>query len=467
MSARVFAAPARAVGLVLLGSALLAVLQGAACAEEAPPFSLIRADEDYRYLRNPGAPRTWEDGFKFIPLDGAGEIFLSFGGEWRERMESYAMPKFGIGTRNDSYVLQRVLLHGDLHLGDRLRAFTGLGKHDVFDKDQPYGPTDRGDADLQVAFVDVIPDPDEHLTVRLGRQELLFNPTQRFVSVREGPNIRQSFDGGRASWKDAGYKIDVFAVRPLVLKPGAFDDAPDHGQRFWGANVETSLAQATVLDVYAFELDRARVRYGAISGTERRSSLGARLAGQRSPWDYDLEALAQFGAVGGREIHAWAGSLDTGYMLLTDWSPRLGLRFDAGSGGSDAGNGTVGTFQPLFPKGAYFNETSLTSWSNLLAMRPSLRVQPLKSLTLEASILMRWRQNPADAVYLQPSTPIASTLNNRAREIGQAYGLDAAWKVDRNFTLAVEVVHQKAGPAITRAGGHDSDLAMLITQFRF
>ncbi len=436
-------------------------------AGDPPAFQLIRSDEDYHYLHNPDAATTWEDPIKYIRLDSSGDSYLSFGGELRERLDSFDAPRFGIGTRSNTYDSQRILLSGDLHLGDRFRLFAEFGKHNAFGKDSPLGPTDQDNADLQVGFIDAIPDPDQHLTLRAGRQELQFNPLQRFVSVREGPNVRQSFDGGRMFWRNGTLKLDVFATRPVRLKEGSFDDEPDPTQRFWGANAETSIGENLIAEAYAFELDRDRVRYGAISGNERRTSLGVRLAGHAASWDYDFESMVQLGSISGRDIRAWADSLDTGYTMAAPRTPRLGLRFDVGSGGSDGRNGTVETFQPLFPKGAYFNETSLTSWSNLVGVRPSVRVQPLPSLSVEASVLLRWRQNPADAVYTQPSTPIAQTLANREREVGQAYALDIGWKVTRNLNLTSELVHQSAGPAITKAGGHGSDFGMLITQFRF
>ena len=70
-----------------------------------------------------------------------------------------------------------------------------LGLHRDLGKGEAPAITDRDGLDAQVLFVDVT--PAEHWRLRLGRQELSFNPTQRFVSVREGPNIRQSFDGAR------------------------------------------------------------------------------------------------------------------------------------------------------------------------------------------------------------------------------------------------------------------------------
>jgi hypothetical protein len=69
-----------------------------------------------------------------------------------------------------------------------------------------------------VGFVDVTPDADRRWRLRLGRQELQFNPTQRFVSVREGPNIRQSFDGFRVTRQTDDLRVDAFFVTPVTIR---------------------------------------------------------------------------------------------------------------------------------------------------------------------------------------------------------------------------------------------------------
>ena len=53
--------------------------------------------------------------------------------------------------------------------------------------------------DIEQGFVALVePVADGTLKVRLGRQQMGFD-LQRFVAVRDGPNLRQSFD---AAWVD-------------------------------------------------------------------------------------------------------------------------------------------------------------------------------------------------------------------------------------------------------------------------
>ena len=453
----------RSAALVL--AALTAMgARGVGHAADAPAFKLIRSDESYAYLAD--KPRAGLDALRYVPLGP--DAYLSLGGEARLRVDSFDAPRFGVGgAQADTYGLGRALFSADLHLGSRVRVYGQLGVHRDFEKTGPLAVSDRDGLDAQVAFIDVTPDADRRWRLRLGRQEIALNPTQRFVSVRESPNVRQSFDGARVTRQAGDLRFDAFYVRPVTLQTGAFDDSTNREQRFYGVYLSKALSKAVALDVYAFELDRDGVRFGALRGDERRASYGVRLAGKRGAMDYEAEGMIQGGRFAGRDIRAWAGSLGGGYTLVRPWSPRLGLRFDAGSGDDNAGDDTLGTFNPLFPKGGYFNETSLTSWSNLVAVRPSLGLAPRRDVSLELSYLMRWRQTGDDAIYLQPSTPLAPVGPDRSRAVGNALQLDAAWSINRNLKVQGQLVHQSAGDAVQALGGRSVDFAMLIVQARF
>jgi hypothetical protein len=434
-------------------------------ADEPPPFSVMRYDENYAYLADPARRVGFDDQLKYIRFGDAG--YLSLGGEIRERFDSFDAPGFGIDTSSQHYLLQRLLVHADVHFNDRVRVFVQLGREDAFDKDKPYSVSDVDRLDLQNAFVDVVADANRHLTLRLGRQELAFNGVQRFVSVREGPNVRQSFDGLRATWAQDAIRFDAFATRPVLYKPGSFDDRGDSSQRFYGLYLTYQLAARQTLEAYAIELDREAVRFASTTGDERRHSFGARWAGKEGGFDHDAEVVYQTGSFASRDIRAWAVGLIGGYTFASPWSPRAGLELDAGSGDRHPEGGRLETFNPMFPKGAYFNESALTSWANLVMLRASVTVQPTASTSLAASVAERWRQTGNDAVYLQPYVPMPETLGNQERRVGEAYQFDAAWRANRYLTLSAQLLRQTAGPAIKLAGGRAANFGMFMAQFKF
>jgi hypothetical protein len=449
---------------VALALAAAFAVCGVTHAADAPPFKLIRADENYAYLAD--KPGTGLDRLRYMPLGP--DAYLSLGGEARLRVDSLDAPRFGVGgARGDLHDLGRTLFSADLHLGSRVRVYGQLGLHRDLSKKEPPAITDRDGLDTQVAFVDVTPDADRRWRLRLGRQEIALNASQRFVSVRESPNIRQSFDGARVTRQTGDLRLDAFYVHPVTIQTGAFDDSSNHEQQFYGVYASRALNKAVSLDVYALVLDRDGARYGAVRGDEHRTSYGARLAVKRGPIDYEAEGVLQGGRFAGRDIRAWGGSVGGGYTLARPWSPRLGLRLDAGSGDKDPADDKLGTFNPLFPKGGYFNDTGLTSWSNLVAVRPSLGLSPRRDVNLELSYVARWRQTGADAIYLQPAIVLAPAGPDRSRVVGNAVQMDATWQVDRNLKLQSQLAHQSAADAVRALGGRSVDFAMLIVQVRF
>ncbi|TDR45002.1 alginate export protein [Tahibacter aquaticus] len=447
----------------LLGALGLLVLGGTAMAADAlPAFRLLRFEEDWSVLRDDPARAP---AYKFVALSD--ESFASFGGEWRLRLDSLAAPRYGLGRVADSYALQRVLVHADWHITPRLRLFAQLGREDAIGKKAPLAVSDSDRGDVQNLFLDMAVDTAKSLNLRLGRQELMFSPLQRFVSVREGPNVRQGFDGLRASWRRPALSVDLFATRPVAYAAGAFDDATDRSQAFQGVYLSRNLASRYRFDAYYFGLRRDGAVLAGSRGRERRDSAGLRLAGSSAGFDLDMEALGQGGHLGPRTIRAWAFSAIAGYTASAAWSPRYALEYDIGSGDSGRPGSALGTFNPLFPKGAYFDESGLMSWANARVLRASASVQPTATLSLKASLIGRWRQNTADAVYLQPYVALPQTLANRERRVGSAYVVDAAWRIGRSFNVALQLSRHQAGPAIRRAGGDDVDFAMLLTQYRY
>jgi hypothetical protein len=396
----------------------------------------------------------------------AAPITASVGGEVRERLEVFDAPRFGIGGADaDTYLLQRVLLHGDVHVGKSARLYAQLGAHEAFGKKLLSAP-DEDHLDIQQAFLELT--PAKGLSLRIGRQEMAFNPAQRFVSVRDGTNIRQAFDGARATLKTGKLRLDGFFTRPVALERGVFDDEPNDKQVFGGIYGAYALGKAVSLDGYWFYLDREGASFGGLTGEEHRHSFGVRFGGASNGWDWDAEALIQRGRFAGRDIAAWGGALDLGRTFAnTPLKPRLGLRFDAGSGDADRADGKLGSFNPLFPKGPYFNEANLTSFTNLLALRPRLKVKPARTLDIEAAVQFKWRETLGDAVYVGPSTPLAGTVGGTSRASGQVYSLDAGLQLNRHVALRAYYLHHSAGTAIERAGGRSVDFAMASAQLKF
>src|SRR5258707_7531689 len=93
-----------------------------------PPYPQMTYGEDNRFLANPALRTEPLDVLKYIPLSTTNtNSYLSFGAFIRERVEYFSDPNWGSGPPGSANLMQRYLIHADLHLGERLRAFTELG----------------------------------------------------------------------------------------------------------------------------------------------------------------------------------------------------------------------------------------------------------------------------------------------------------------------------------------------------
>lgn len=425
-----------------------------------PAYASNRWQEDWSPLADPARRTEFADALKYIALAADDpSSYLSFGANLRERFESNDAAGFGLGgTRGDSYVIQRAQVHADARFGGHWQAFVQLEDARAYGK-RSLGPADRNPVDLRLAFLAYVRAFDGGtFKARVGRQEFAFD-LQRFVSLRDGPNVRQAFDAVWADWETARWRFIGLLTQPVQYRDGShFDDTSDRHLRFHMLRVERLIDGRHELSAYAALYRRDQARFLDAAGRESRRVFDARYAGTSDGLDWDLEAMAQRGSVGGRQIRAWALGTRGGYTFATlPWTPRLGLQADAASGDRRRGDGTLGTFNPLFPNGYYVTLAGYTGYANFLHLKPSLTVKPAAGLALTAAVGLQWRQTTADAVYTQPNLPVPGTAGRGGRRTGTYGQLRADYAVNRHVATALELVRFQVGDAVRHAGGRDSD----------
>jgi len=439
----------------------------AAAACQRPEIKFNRWQEDWSVLANPCVPKKPLDSLKYIPLFGNPEAYISLGAVIRERLEINDAPLFGTGTgRDDTYVLQRLEVHADVHLGSHVQFFTQFEDARPFGKDS-VTPVDKNPLDLRQAFVAITePLGPGQVKFRVGRQEMAFD-LQRFISVRDGPNVRQAFDAVWGDYETGPWRWIAYATQPVQYRDvDSFDDVSNRHLTFSGVRVERQGVGPGDLSAYYSRYNRTNARFLDASGDEHRDVFDARYAGNVQPFDWDVEGMYQSGHVGNSTIGAWAiGSL-AGYTLAAlPWTPRIGMQIDAASGDKHPGDGRVGTFNPLFPNGYYFALAGYTGYSNLIHIKPSITLKPNKKLTLLAAVGLQWRETTADAVYGQASAVVPNTAGHGNSWTGFYTQVRADWQVDANLVASVEAVHFQVGDAIRQAGGSNADYVGVEMKF--
>jgi alginate export protein len=216
------------------------------------------------------------------------------------------------------------------------------------------------------------------LTLRAGRQEMAYG-SARLIDVRQGPNVRRSFDAARMLLHAGGWQVDGFAARPVLNGGGVFDSRRDPNQALWSVygSGKPSGLRGAALDLYYLGFQDDQGDYVQGTASETRHSVGGRLWGKAGGWDYNFESLFQWGHFGSAEIRAWTAASDTGHTWNdAPLQPRLGLRANVASGDDDPNDDVLETFNPLYPRGNYFNELATLGPRNFFDVHPFLTVKP-------------------------------------------------------------------------------------------
>lgn len=437
-------------------------------------YKLLREDEDWSFLRDAALRQDSWDPIKYIPLRNAHDWYMSIGGEAREVWEQIGNDNWGLSPIMNGYLNQRYMFYFDVHYGQHVRTFvefkSGLNS---FRAGGPR-PIDEKKLDFQAAFLEVsTSERPNSVQFRVGRQELEYG-SGRLVDVREGPNVRLSFDGFLVRSKINSWQVDGFAMRPDKDNPGFFDNAPNSGVGFWGVYATRPLVHKVSLDLYYLGLDRKQAVFERAAGQEVRHSIGARVsrpvATDRAAWDFDYEGLWQFGTFGSGNIRAWTFASETGYRFpKVRLKPRFSAKADISSGDNPKTN-TLGTFNPLFPKGNYFGVLATTGPGpiNFIDLHPRVETALPHNVSLSFDWIFQWRESLQDGVYAVPGFLIVPAGNSRQRFVGHRPGTEIHWQINHHLWAQADYGIFYAGKFLKEASpGRNLNYWALWTGYKF
>lgn len=426
---------------------------------EAPTLSITRYDEDWSDLADAEKrAHHWTGEFKYIPITD--DVWLSTGIELRARSESYRNNLWGgADAPDDSYVWLRALPYADLHVG-KVRAFVQPILAYAVGVSPKASPIDQTRADLLQGFGEVDLGA---VTVRAGRQMLSLG-TERLVGTRYGPNVPLAFDGARADIAIGRAKVSLLAARPVQPGPGSFDDAGSKFKALGGA-----YATLPELDVYYLGYRNRLARFGGNTGREVRHSVGMRSHGVRGDWHWNVEGVAQFGHFEGQRIAAWTLGTEVGRRFpKLAFAPDATLRLNIVSGDGKAGDGRIGTFNALFPKGKYFGELSPVGPTNIINLNPRISGTLGSGVSASIGANAYWRSRTADGVYDVPGNLIRSAGTSKARFIGGEAEATVAWQATPEWEVSTSLSAFAPGAFIRETGPAKTIVMLgLESNFRF
>ncbi|WP_024888977.1 alginate export family protein [Luteimonas huabeiensis] len=435
-----------------------------------PDTWMSRWVEDWSPQASAGRAPGRFDRLKYIPLDEAGDVYLTLSTEHRFRSNYFDNPGLRDGPSQQQW-LYRGFLGADLHLGEHVRAYAELA-HGTLDGRNTNRPVSQhNDLTLQQAFVDLTGRWGSAETgLRVGRQDFSDGPIQ-LVSVRENPNIHFRLDGARAWAIAPTRRIDVFEYRYVDEAPGVFGEGTDTRKRFRGAVAGFRLDGALsglYLEPFWYAARDDDRRWGASVGREERDFLGVRLWGARGPMTLDVAAVHQSGDFDGRDIRAYAVFSDLRWALSGEGTkPTLGFHADISSGGGAYGEGPLRNASFLFGTSPYFSFGNFIGGTNLIDIAPTFQFAPSASTSIALEWEWLWRHREQDAVYSGGGTPYAGTEQVDGRRIGHLLRLNANWRLSRYWSLTGRVERLTAGPVLEDAGYDDATFVGTWATFRF
>lgn len=446
-------------------------------------YNIIRYnDRDYSFLRTDTSDHDLFNAIKYVPFSPKGSDFLTLGGEVREEYRYYQNENWGDIPDSridaDGFLWHRIMLHADLHLGKNFRIFGQVKNNLVFSRAGGSRPViDEDTLDLHQAFLEISGTfaANQALILRVGRQEYNFG-IARLLSMRDGVNVRQSFDAFTLKYRSSSTTFDAFIGQGLDTKRGIFDDERTRSETIWGAYSSTFLEatekRTTGIDVYYVGFHRDSWKFAGISGTEDRHSFGIRINSRtREGLSYEAEGVYQLGTFASMPISAFLVAGSVQYSLGEGIQPALGVGWSIGSGDQNPNDGISNTFNPMYPKPLCTFGQALAS-TNIIALQPYLTIVNIPQLQVQCTAYLLQLTSANDGLYavstVQSRTAPALKNASEKRDIGNQYSCLLTWNINRHLRFFVEGTYFTAGNYIKLTGvGRDMLYGAAQIQFMF
>jgi Alginate export len=327
---------------------------------------------------------------------------------------------------NNNYTLARVMPRVG-YTDKWYQAFVEGRSSSAFDDERNNTPTAPGkgllehdsDMNLHQAFVFVGNHKEFPVSLKLGRQELVYGDQRQVGHFRWNNNAR-TFDAAKVRYQQKWFGVDLFTGSVVLNDNHNFNKSHYDTDQFSGAYFNfPTLSKNNLVEAFVYnrnvERGSATEDYAGVPLPFRNPNVqdlytaGFRVKskpGAFGPWDYSAEVMHQFGtinnqAVAGtyvgpvaapaailgareRDQDAYSAILGLGYTWTESaMQPRLAFIYSYASGDKDRLNGQSGTFQNQFATThLHYGYMDLNSLQNLHDLRLAYTFKPISTVTV-------------------------------------------------------------------------------------
>jgi hypothetical protein len=364
---------------------------------------------------------------------------------------------------------------------------------------------DADQFDLHQAFIRVGDAKSFPLTVKIGRQELVYGD-ERMIGNGDWGNIPRAFDAARLRFENPDVWVDAFVGRVVLPNNHNFNVANDYD---WLSGVyasTTTLIPKQETQLYFLSRNASpkapSAQTGSLIGLPSARDIfifGLRvksLAGQWNGLDYGAELAGQIGSVnqpvpgvGNQRLdhEALAASIGGGYTWTDAFgSPRVGLEYNFASGDSDPNDGRNETFENLFPTNhKLYGYMDFVGWRNIHNPRLSASIKPCQPVGVTLDYHLFWLADTHDFFYPEagsgrgtsgpaaPGEPVSYARNpGFGSFVGSEVDLDVTYTPARWAVFRAGYGHFFTGDYVRRSlapvgGATDADWIYIQTTLSF
>jgi hypothetical protein len=425
-------------------------------------ISLMRYDDDFSMVKKDSIKKGFNQ-LKYIPFGNNNSI--SFGGELREQFQVYKNINFGDvpPTYQDSSTNQlwhRFMVHSNIELGNHFRFFFQLSNTLRFLNDNPIVPEiDENQLSLHQAFAEL---KLTNWNFRLGHQEMYYG-NHRLITVREGPNTRQAFDGLVVKRKFKNGTLDFFAVSKVISKQYILDDESMHDGLYGIYGTQYLFKHKMGLDYFVVDFQSKARKYNYQAGFEDRYTYGIRLFSNLKTINFEFEGAYQAGKFNTLTIDAYSALADVNLTVLPSKKGVIGFVANVASGDKNSNDTKLNTYNLLYAKPAYGLAVPIGA-TNIISLYPYIKINPIQKLNVLAQVFFMARNSHQDGTYspgMIENRPRPNALfSSDKKTLGQFYVLETNYQQTKNLSFSFDTSYFDAG-SYPQATGKGKDVTYL------